>query len=523
MNRPRRPVVLVVFDGWGLTESRDRNAIHLARTPVYRELLDRYPHGALVTSGEVVGLPAGQMGNSEVGHMNLGAGRVVYQDLTRIDRSIGNGDFFRNPALAAAMKRCAGGRHALHLVGLVSDGGVHSHQRHLVALLEMAARLAVADVFVHAITDGRDTAPTGGRDYVGEVERAAASRGGARVASVTGRYYAMDRDRRWERTGRAYDAIVGGRGREARDARTLIAESYRAGVTDEFIDPGVIVAEDGQPVGPVRDDDSVVFFNYRADRARQMTRALADAAFDGFERAVHPRVAVTTMTEYDATFDLPIAFGPQELTGTVAEVLTAHGRTNLRLAETEKYAHVTYFFNGGEERPYAGEERILVPSPKVPTYDLQPEMSAAGITGALVADVDAGRHDVVICNFANADMVGHTGNLEAAVAAVSTLDACLARIVRAVEAAGGCLVLTADHGNAEQMWDRERNQPHTAHTRNPVPVLLIDRPLAGRGRALRDGSLRDVAPTLLALAGVPVPPEMTGRDLRTWVDPETAR
>ncbi len=521
MNRSRRPVALVVFDGWGLTESRDRNAIHLARTPVYQELLDRYPHGALVTSGEAVGLPAGQMGNSEVGHMNIGAGRVVYQDLTRIDRSIRSGDFFRNPALAAAMTRCGGDRHALHLVGLVSDGGVHSHQQHLIALLDMAARLGVARVFVHAITDGRDTAPTGGPDFVGEVERAAAGTG-ARVASVSGRYFAMDRDRRWDRTERAYDAVVLGRGREARDAQALIAESYRAGVTDEFIVPGVVVAEDGQPVGPVRDDDSVVFFNYRADRARQMTRALADAGFDGFERAVHPRVAVTTMTEYDATFELPIAFGSEELSGTVAEVLTAHGRTNLRLAETEKYAHVTYFFNGGEERPYGGEDRILVPSPKVPTYDLQPEMSAAGITDALVADVDAGRHDVVVCNFANADMVGHTGSLDAAVAAVSTLDSCLARIVRAVEAAGGCIVLTADHGNAEQMWDRERDQPHTAHTRNPVPILLIDRTLAGRGHALRDGSLRDVAPTLLALAGVPAPPEMTGRDLRTWVDPETA-
>ena len=522
MTRPRRPVVLVVFDGWGLGESPDRNAIRLARTPVYEELLDRCPHGSLVTSGEAVGLPPGQMGNSEVGHMNLGAGRVVYQDLTRIDRSIRDGDFFRNPALTAAMTRCAGDRHALHLVGLVSDGGVHSHQRHLAALLDMAARLGVSRVFVHAVTDGRDTAPTGGADFVAEVERAAAAGGGARVASVTGRYYAMDRDRRWERTERAYGAIVLGRGREAGSAGELVAASYAAGVTDEFIEPGVVVA-DGGPVGPVRDDDSVVLYNFRADRVRQITRALADASFDGFARAAPPRVAVTTMAEYDATFDLPIAFGPEDLSGTVAEVLTAHGRTNLRLAETEKYAHVTYFFNGGEERPYGGEDRILVPSPKVPTYDLQPEMSAAAVTDALVADVGAGRHDVVICNFANADMVGHTGSLDAAVAAVSTLDACLERIVRAVDAAGGCVILTADHGNAEQMWDRERDQPHTAHTRNPVPVLLIDRALEGRGLALRDGSLRDVAPTLLALSGVPAPAEMTGRDLRSWVDPQPAR
>ena len=520
MSPPRRPVVLVVFDGWGLSEARDRNAIHLARTPVYEELLGRYPHGALVTSGEAVGLPAGQMGNSEVGHMNLGAGRVVYQDLTRIDRSIRSGDFFKNPALVAAMSRCAGERHALHLVGLVSDGGVHSHQRHLLALVDMAARHDVARVFIHAITDGRDTSPTGGRDYLGEVEGSAAARG-ARVASVSGRYYAMDRDRRWSRTERAYDAIVLGRGRTARDAQALISESYRAGVTDEFLEPGAVVTGHG-PVGPIRDGDSVVLFNFRADRVRQITRALADARFDGFARAAPPRVTVTTMTEYDATFEHAIAFGPEELSGTVAEILTAHGRTNLRLAETEKYAHVTYFFNGGEERPYRGEDRILVPSPKVPTYDLQPEMSAAGIADALVADVERGRHDVVICNFANADMVGHTGKLDAAIAAVSTLDGCLARIVRAVEAAGGCLILTADHGNAEQMWDAERDQPHTAHTRNPVPVLLIDRDLEGEGRALRDGSLRDVAPTLLALAGVPAPAEMTGRDLRTWIDPEPA-
>ena len=341
------------------------------------------------------------------------------------------------------------------------------------------------------------------------------------MASVSGRYYAMDRDRRWSRTERAYDAIVLGRGRTAREAQALISESYRAGVTDEFLEPGVVVTEDG-PVGPVRDGDSVVLFNFRADRVRQITRALADASFDGFARAAPPRVTVTTMTEYDATFEHPIAFGPEELSGTVAEILAAHGRTSLRLAETEKYAHVTYFFNGGEERPYDGEDRILVPSPKVPTYDLQPEMSAAGIADALVADVERGGHDVVICNFANADMVGHTGKLDAATAAVSTLDACLARIVRAVEAAGGCIILTADHGNAEQMWDAERGQPHTAHTRNPVPVLLIDRALAGRGRALRDGSLRDVAPTLLALAGVPAPAEMTGRDLRAWIDREPA-
>ena len=520
MPAQRPPVVLVVLDGWGLSDAVDHNAIGLGQTPVFQGLLDSYPHASLVASGEAVGLPAGQMGNSEVGHMHLGAGRVVYQDLTRIDQSIRDGDFFENPALVAAMARCEGDRHALHLLGLVSEGGVHSHRRHLAALIDMAARRRIERVFVHAITDGRDTAPTGGADDLAEIERTMTRAGAGRIASVIGRYYAMDRDRRWERCERAYDALVSGHGRSAREARTLITQAYDAQVTDEFIEPGVVLAADGQPIGRVADGDSLVFFNFRADRARQITRALAspDAAFDGFTRRAYPRIALTTMTEYDATFELPIAFRPEVLSANVAEVLSVHGLTNLRLAETEKYAHVTYFFNGGAEQPRAGEDRILVPSPRVPTYDLQPEMSAAGITDALVADVNAGRHDVIVCNFANADMVGHTGNLEAAVVAVSTLDACLLRVVRAVEAAGGTVIVTADHGNAEQMWDREREEPHTAHTGNPVPVVLIDKTIERRGYTLRDGSLRDVAPTLLAVAGVARPPAMTGRDLRAWIE-----
>ncbi len=520
MPSQRPPVVLVVLDGWGLSDLSAHNAISLGRTPVFEELLDRYPHASLVASGEAVGLPAGQMGNSEVGHMHLGAGRVVYQDLTRIDQSIREGDFFENPALVAAMARCASDRHALHLLGLISEGGVHSHRRHLAALIDMAARRGIARVFVHAITDGRDTAPTRGVDDLAEITRTMADAGAGRIASVIGRYYAMDRDRRGERSKRAYDALVSGRGHSARDGLKHVAESYGAGVTDEFIEPAVVVAADGQPIGRVADDDSLIFFNFRADRARQITRALAcpDGNFDDFSRAAHPRIALTTMTEYDATFELPVAFRPEVLSANVAEVMTVHGLTNLRLAETEKYAHVTYFFNGGEEQPRAGEDRILVPSPRVPTYDLQPEMSAASITDALVADVNAGRHDVIVCNFANADMVGHTGKLNAAVVAVSTLDACLLRIVRSVEAAGGTVIVTADHGNAEQMWDHERKEPHTAHTGNPVPVVLIDKSIEGRGYTLRDGSLRDVAPTLLAVANVARPPEMTGRDLRTWVE-----
>ena len=516
----RPPVVLVVLDGWGISPTRDHNAIALGRTPTYTELLDRFPHASLVTSGEAVGLPAGQMGNSEVGHMNLGAGRVIYQDLSRIDKSIRQGEFFANPALVAAMIRCAGDRRALHLVGLVSQGGVHSHLRHLVALIELARRQHVARLFIHALTDGRDTAPTAAAEDLAAVERTLADAGVGRIATVIGRYHAMDRDLRWDRTRRAYAALTEGTGRSATSAATLVADAYAAGATDEFITPGVVVDGDGQPIGRLRDGDSVVFFNFRADRARQLTRALAfdESAFDGFERPRRPAVSVTTMTEYDATYGLPLAFDPPSFTGNVAEVLAAAGRTNLRLAETEKYAHVTYFFNSGEERAYAGEDRILVPSPKVPTYDLQPEMSAAGITDTLTDDLEHGRHDVIVCNFANADMVGHTGNLEAAARAVSTLDGCLARTVAAVMGAGGTLIVTADHGNAERMWDMERKGPHTAHTSNPVPVLLIDRELSRARHVLRDGSLRDVAPTLLNIAGVGVPHEMTGRDLRTWTD-----
>ena len=517
----RRPVVvLVVLDGWGISPERRHNAIALGSTPTYSELLERFPHASLVTSGEAVGLPAGQMGNSEVGHMNLGAGRVIYQDLSRIDQSIREGEFFANPQLVAAMSRCAGDRHALHLVGLVSQGGVHSHLRHLVALVELARRQRVERLFIHALTDGRDTAPTAAADDVAAVERTLADAGVGRIATVIGRYYAMDRDRRWDRTRRGYAALTEGIGRTASDAATLIQDAYVAGTTDEFMTPGVVVDGGGQPIGSLHDGDSVVFFNFRADRARQLTQALAfdEAAFDGFERPRRPALAVTTMTEYDATYGLPIAFDPPSFSGNVAEVLAAAGRTNLRLAETEKYAHVTYFFNSGEERAYAGEERILIPSPRVPTYDLQPEMSAAGITDTLVDDVEHGRHDVIVCNFANADMVGHTGNLDAAARAVSTLDRCLALIVGAVTDAGATMIVTADHGNAEQMWDAERKGPHTAHTSNPVPVLLIDKELSGARHVLRDGSLRDVAPTLLTIAGVGVPREMTGRDLRTWTD-----
>ena len=508
------PLVLIVLDGWGLRPQREHNAIALARTPVYHELMSRYPHAQLIASGEAVGLPAGQMGNSEVGHMNMGAGRVVYQDLTRIDKSIRDGELAQNAVLGAAIDRCAATAHALHFIGLVSDGGVHSHQRHLHALVEIAARRGVRDLFVHAITDGRDTSPTGGVRYVGQLEEAFRKAGVGRLATVVGRYYAMDRDKRWERTKQAYDAIAYGRAdATATEAGAALLASYEAGVTDEFVKPIVIVDAAGRPAGPLRDGDSVLFFNFRADRARQLTRAIAFEEFDGFERPARPRVHYTMMTVFDRTFDLPVVFTPQSFSGNLADVLVEHGRTNLRLAETEKYAHVTYFFNCGREQPYTDEERILIPSQKVATYDLMPQMSAPGITDALVADVSKRLHQVIICNFANADMVGHTGRLDAAIAAVNTLDECLGRILTTVRSAGGTAIITADHGNAEQMWDDELQAPHTAHTSNPVPVVLFgDQFLGG---TLRDGTLRDVAPTILHLLGIPPSAEMTGAPLVT--------
>ena len=511
--RARTPsVVLIVLDGWGLRPERDHNAIALARTPVYNEILSRYPHAQLIASGEAVGLPEGQMGNSEVGHTNMGAGRIVYQDLTRIDKSIRDREFFENPALIAALDRCATGAYALHLIGLVSDGGVHSHQRHLHAILEMAASRRMARVFVHAITDGRDTSPTGAIRYIGELEAAMARLGTGRNATVVGRYYAMDRDKRWERTKLAYDAIVRGTAAAASSsAIDAVRQSHLAGVTDEFIKPVVITGADGNAVGPIGDGDSVLFFNFRADRMRQLTRAIGLDDFDGFERPSRPRVHCTTMTVYDRTLPFPVVFEPQTFSGNLADVLESHGRTNLRLAETEKYAHVTYFFNCGREQPYRGEDRVLVPSQKVATYDLMPEMSAPGITDALVADLERAAHEVVICNFANADMVGHTGSLPAAIAAVETLDNCLGRILTALRAGDGIALVTADHGNAEQMWDTELNAPHTAHTSNPVPAILCSD--AHVGRTLTNGSLRDVAPTMLGLLGIPVPPEMTGKSL----------
>ncbi len=510
-----KPLVLLILDGWGLREASKGNAISLAKTPNYSELVSRFPHTSLEASGERVGLPVGQMGNSEVGHMNMGAGRVVYQDLTRIDKAIVDGDLPGNDALAASLGRCRQTGRALHLVGLLSDGGVHSHQRHLYALLELAKHRDLTQVFVHALTDGRDTSPTSGVRFVSQLEEQVSRLGVGRIATICGRYHAMDRDNRWERTQRTFDALVHGIGATGMDARQVLERSYAQGTTDEFVEATVLLDGEGQPVAPIRAGDSVICFNFRADRVRQLTRALALADFSGFERRVRPDVHYTCMTEYDETFGLPVVFARQTFGQHLGEVLSHFGVSNLRLAETEKYAHVTYFFNCGQERAYPCEDRLLIPSPRVPTYDLQPEMSAPLIADALVEDLRRGAHPVIICNFANADMVGHTGNLSATIAAVETLDRCLGRIIEAVRSAGGTAIVTSDHGNCEQMWDDQLQSPHTAHTSNPVPLILVGEPTGGP--PLRaGGALCDVAPTILALLGLDQPAAMTGRDLREW-------
>jgi 2,3-bisphosphoglycerate-independent phosphoglycerate mutase len=504
-----RKVGLIVLDGWGLRDAREGNAVALARTPVFDDLREKYPFTTLNASGRAVGVSEGQMGNSEVGHLNLGAGRVVKQDILRIGESIEDGSFFTNPALVGAAAHARERGSTLHLLGLVSDGGVHSSLQHLLALLELADHEGVGSVAVHAFTDGRDTSPTGGVHYLEALERAIAARGAGSIATVIGRYYAMDRDRRWERTKIAWDALTGGRADVVtRDPIGALRKSYELEITDEFVKPIVV---EGTP--RVTDGDAVVFFNFRADRARQLTRAFTDPGFDGFERRLPRDLHYATMTRYDETFDLPAAFGPKELDQIAADVWEREGLSTLRIAETEKYAHVTYFFNGGREAPYAREDRILVPSPKVATYDLQPQMSAVEVTDRLVASFAEGGHDVFVLNFANPDMVGHSGVLEAAILAVETVDACLGRVVDAFRtvAPDGALLILADHGNAETMIEPD-GSPHTAHTTNPVPCLLVSRDFRGPLRS--GGALCDAIPTLLGIQEIEKPGVMTGRDLR---------
>ena len=508
-SRVDRPVVLVVLDGWGHRESTEGNAVHLAHTPTWDRLWSRAPRTLLDASGRAVGLPEGQMGNSEVGHLNLGAGRVVMQDLVRIGESIRSGEFYSIAAFTDACARVRASDGTLHLIGLVGDGGVHGHDEHLVALVELAARARVPRVALHLLLDGRDTLPTSALGFVrGLLE---ATKGRAEIASIGGRYYGMDRDQRWIRTEKCYTAAVRGVGPSTEDPLAFIKENYDRGVTDEFMEPAVVV-RDGAPIAPMRDGDAVITWNFRSDRMRQMVRALAIDGFDGFDVKDRPRLHVATMTQYDQTFGLPMAFEPFSMAKIVAEVLEDANMTTLRTAETEKYPHVTYFFNGGNEVPYRGEDRQLVASQKVATYDLMPEMSAPGITDVLTRAIESKSHHFTLCNYANGDMVGHSGNLAATIRACEIVDEQLARIVVSAQKSGARLLITADHGNCEMMLDPATGGPHTAHTTNPVPFLLVE---DGEGVPLRSGgALCDVGPTVLAMLGVDRPAEMTGRDLR---------
>ena len=505
MSRP--PIAaLIIFDGWGLREAGESNAIRMAHTPVMDRLNATCAHTAVDASGAAVGLLPGVMGNSEVGHLTIGSGRIIYQDVMRISKAIETGVFFSNPLLLDAMRR-AGRDHTLHVWGLLSDGSVHSHIDHLIALLEMAVRQDVARIAVHAVLDGRDKPPRSALPFIDQLEAALKKLGRGAIATVTGRYYAMDRDRRWDRTERAYNALVDSEGTHAPNARAAVEQAYATDKGDEFVEPTII----GQPA-PMADGDQVICFNFRADRARQLTAALALTDFSGFTRRRHPRVGYICMTEYDRSFKLPLAFGPEDIRNTLAEVLDRAGIRNLRMAETEKYAHVTYFLNGGVEQPFKLEERVLIPSPKIATYDLKPEMSAATVAERAAREILSGRFGVIVINFANPDMVGHTGVLPATVAAIEVSDAALGRVLDAVARINGVALITSDHGNAEFMADPATGQPHTAHTTNLVPLILVDPNY--RGRLAEGGGLADVAPTFLKMLGVAQPAEMTGRDLR---------
>ena len=531
MNRPK-PLILIILDGWGYRAETKANAIALARKTTYDRLLREYPNTLIQTSGPFVGLPEGQMGNSEVGHLNIGAGRIVHMDSTRIELMVQNGEFFKHPVLLEAMKNARIGGRQLHLFGLVSDGGVHSYQTHLHALLKMAKENQVERVFVHAFMDGRDTLPTNGAGYLEQLQQAMREYNTGKIATVSGRYYAMDRDRRWDRIAKAYNAMVFGEaeGGKYSEAVQGVKESYNKGVTDEFIVPFVCTDSRGQALATIRDEDSCICFNFRADRVRQITRALCrnsglnDQAGrdlqggDDLDAAI-PRDRVpkdlryVCMTQYDKKFTLPVVIPPESLNNILANVMGQMNMRNLRVAETEKYAHVTYFFNGGVEQPFPGEDRVLVQSPKVATYDLKPEMSAAGIADAVVKAVDDGTFDVLVVNFANSDMVGHSGKLEPTIKAVETVDACLGRIEQAVRAKGGAMLITADHGNAEMMVDPVTGGPHTYHTTNPVPFIVVAED-SKQFTLKPGGSLRDISPTILGMLGLPEPKEMTGGDLR---------
>jgi 2,3-bisphosphoglycerate-independent phosphoglycerate mutase len=504
----KKVTMLMILDGFGVNENKEANAIALANTPNLDRIFKQNPSTTIKTSGLDVGLPDGQMGNSEVGHTNIGAGRIVYQELTRITKSIEDGDFFSIPELIGAIENCKKHHSKLHIMGLLSDGGVHSHVRHLYAILELAKRNGFEDVYVHCFMDGRDTPPASGESYITELENKMAEKGVGQIASITGRFYAMDRDKRWERVQKAYDALVNGIGEKSASATKAIEDSYQKEIFDEFVVPTLICNTENEPIATISENDSVIFFNFRPDRAREITRSLVDDEFSGFERTKFP-LYYACFTDYDETIkNVQIVFKKDEIKNTFGEIVSNRGLTQLRIAETEKYAHVTFFFNGGEEKQYQGEDRILVPSPKVETYDMQPEMSAIEVTDKVVEAIESKKYDTIILNYANPDMVGHTGILEAAVKAIETIDECVQRVVEAIEKTEGVMLITADHGNSEQMIDYSTGEPHTAHTTNVVPLVLV-----GKQAKLKEGRLADLVPTMLKLMGIEKPAEMTGESL----------
>ena len=506
----KKVTMLMILDGFGINEKTEGNAVKLANIPHLNDILKKNPNTIIHTSGLEVGLPEGQMGNSEVGHTNIGAGRIVYQDLAKITKSIENGDFFMNPEFVKAIENCKKNNSKLHIMGLLSDGGVHSHNRHLYALLEMAKRKDFENVYVHCFLDGRDTPPASGEGYISELENKMKEKGVGQIATLAGRFYAMDRDKRWERVSQAYNAMVNGEGEYALSAISAIEESYQKEVFDEFVKPTVIVNKNKEPIAKIEDGDSVIFFNFRPDRAREITRSIVDKDFDGFETKKMNTYFVC-MTPYDETMpNVEIAYKKEEIKNTFGEYISKLGLTQLRIAETEKYAHVTFFFNGGEEKQYEGEDRILIPSPKVETYDMKPEMSAYEVTDKVVEAINSEKYDCIILNYANPDMVGHTGSIDATVKALEAIDECVQRVVEAITEKNGVLLITADHGNSEQMIDYETGEPHTAHTTNPVPLAIVGMPSI---KKLKEGRLADLAPTMLDIMGLEKPEEMTGESL----------
>ena len=505
----KKLTMLMILDGFGENPKKEGNAVKLAKTPNIDRLMKEYPNTKIAASGLAVGLPEGQMGNSEVGHTNIGAGRIVYQELTRITKSIENGDFFSNEELVKAMENCKKNNSKLHILGLVSDGGVHSHIRHLFGLLEMAKRRDIEEVYVHCFLDGRDTPPASAESYIQELEEKMRKKGVGKIATVAGRFYGMDRDKRWNRIQKAYNAIVFGEGNKSSQVINAIESSYQKEVFDEFVEPTVITNGE-KPVATIEDGDSVIFFNFRPDRAREITRAIVDKEFKEFETKKMNTYFVC-FTNYDETMpNVHIAFKKEMIKNTLGEIVSKNGGKQLRIAETEKYAHVTFFFNGGEEKQYEGEDRILVPSPKVETYDMKPEMSAYEVTQKVVEAINSGKYNCIILNYANPDMVGHTGSLSAAIKAVEAVDECVGKVITAIESQKANLIITADHGNAEQMIDYKTGEPHTAHTTNLVPLILISE---RENVKLREGKLADIAPTLLELMGLEKPKEMTGESL----------